>query len=149
VAVGAHEHALERLFAVGRQRLAAAHLDLERLLGRHHMVEVQVPEQPVVAAHRATAAGLIYESALELAVAAGDRFADTATTAIPDHAPIGERVVPLLPMNRTHTQNRGLARLLRSSEFPVRIRLGHEHMFASRPDGSGCAPSDSNRHLTT
>jgi hypothetical protein len=73
VAVGADQYALARLFAVGGERLAEAHLDLERLLGRLDVVEVEVAVAAGVAADGTPAARLVDEELLELAVPASNR----------------------------------------------------------------------------
>ena len=140
--VCAHQHALPRLVTVGRQRLPAGHGDPERFRRRVDMVEVQVDDAALVAAHGTAAAGFLDEDSLDLLVTARNRFPDAALAPPLVAASAGavsmkldQPVVaagPKLGCARFRRRTTGLGDQRRGWRWSSRAR--HERMFANEPD---------------
>src|SRR5207244_4041596 len=142
VAVGAHEDALPGLLAIASDGFAAGDREVEGLLRRIHVVEVQIDDAAVVTADTTRAAVLGHERALDLLMAPRDRFADAA---LAPNAPVAVTMKDRLAVTRALADEPcavvgGRAAGVRD----VWAVLRHEQMFAPEPDVTRCPRWDSN-----
>src|SRR4051812_38663323 len=144
MAIGAPEHALLCLLAVGLERAPVAHVHRECLRRRIDVMKVEVGRAPVVATRRTASAGLIQQRCPHEAVARRDPLAD-ATAALP---PVALAVAD--PVERCEAVAGAFAPFGRGGQRPgpasldaASIRLSHERMFVRAPDTSECPRRDS------
>jgi hypothetical protein len=143
MAVGAYEDALLHFLLIRGERLCRLHAHRKGLRRSIHVVKREVDDRSVITANRATAAGFLYQDALDLLLSTRNRLADTSlaspascsvSTAI--QGKFGDAMALACP-----ELNRALAGRIRwSPGVPEQrnrrfcSRPCHEHMFATTPD---------------